>query len=99
MTFTIPGMWGARGQLKIPKHEKLIEVFADIAYGAGSGHRSVQGLAVYFAGVPMSWQSSSQPFVTHGAAEAELVSYCEALTVGRATEALLCVMWGRSCRA
>ena len=87
-------VWGARGQLKIPRHGKLIEVYADIAYGTGSGHRSSQGLAIYFAGAPIAWQSSSQPFVTHSTAEAELVSYCEALTSGRATEALLCTMWG-----
>lgn len=87
-------MWGARGQLKIPRREKPIEVFADIAYGAGSGHRSAQGLVIYFGGAPISWQSSSQPFVTHSTAESELVSYCEALMVGRATEALLCAMWG-----
>ena len=93
-TGALHNMWGVRGQLKIPRHSKLIEVFADIAYGTGSGHRSVQGLAVYFAGAPIAWQSSSQPFVTHSTAEAELVSYCEALTAGRATEALLCAMWG-----
>ena len=93
-TGALHNMWGVRGQLKIPRHSKLIEVFADIAYGTGSGHRSVQGLAVYFAGAPIAWQSSSQPFVTHSTAEAELVSYCEALTVGRATEALLRAMWG-----
>ena len=87
-------LWGARGQLKIPRHGKLIEVFADIAYGTGSGHRSMQGLAIFFAGAPIAWQSSSQPFVTHSTAEAELVSYCEALTAGRATESLLCSMWG-----
>lgn len=87
-------VWGARGQLKVARHNKLIEVFADIAYGTGSGHRSAQGLAIYFGGVPIAWQSSSQPFTTHSTAEAELVSYCEALTAGRATEALLCTMWG-----
>ena len=87
-------LWGARGQLKIPRHGKLIEVFADIAYGTGSGHRSMQGLATFFAGAPIAWQSSSQPFVTHSTAEAELASYCEALTAGQATEALLCTMWG-----
>ena len=42
----------------------------------------------------MAWQSATQPFVTHSTAEAELVSYCEALCTGRATEALLCAMWG-----
>ena len=32
--------------------------------------------------------------MTHSTAEAELVSYCKALTVGRATEALLLVRGG-----
>ena len=68
----------------------LLEVFADIAYSTGSGYKSIQGLVICFGGSPIAWQSSSQPFVTHSTAEAELVSYCEALTAGRATEALIC---------
>ena len=72
----------------------LIEVFADIAYGTGSGYKSIQGLVICFGGSPIAWQSSSQPFVTHSTAEAELVSYCGALTAGRATEALISTMWG-----
>ena len=91
--------WGARGQLKVARHEKLLEVFADIAYGSGTGHRSVQGLVVSLAGAPVAWQSSTQPFVTHSTAESELVSYCEALTAGRATEALWCAMWGEELNA
>ena len=86
--------WGARSQLKVQRHDKLIEVFADIAYGAGSNHRSIQGLVVYVAGAPVAWQSSTQPFVTHSTAESELVSYCEALTAGRSIEALMCAIWG-----
>ena len=86
--------WGARSQLKVQRHEKLLEVFADIAYGTGNGHKSMQGLVLCFAGAPVAWQSSTQPFVCHSTAEAELVSYCEALNAGRATEALLCAMWG-----
>eukprot|EP00435_Cladocopium_sp_Y103_P007278 s1855_g2.t1 len=78
--------WGERGQLKFQRSQHSIEVFSDIAYAAGSNHRSVQGIAVFFAGSPVAWQSSQQPFVTHSTAEAELV--------GRATEALLCAMWG-----
>lgn len=86
--------WGSRNQLKVQRHGNLLEVFADIAYGSGTGHRSIQGLVLCMAGSPIAWQSSTQPFVTHSTAEAELVSYCEALTAGRATEALLCAMWG-----
>ena len=86
--------WGARSQLKVQRHDKLIEVFADIAYGAGSNHRSIQGLVICFAGAPVAWHSSVQPFVTHSTAEAELVSYCKALTTGRSIEALMCAIWG-----
>ena len=89
------GEWGARGQLKVRRHSKLLEVYADIAYAAGSNHRSVQGLVICYAGVPVAWQCNQQPFVTHSTAEAELVSYCKALLAGRASEALLCAIWGR----
>ena len=89
------GEWGARGQLKVRRHSKLLEVYADIAYAAaGQSHRSIQGLVVCYAGVPVPWQCNQQPFVTHSTAEAELVSYCEALLAGRASEALLCAIWG-----
>ena len=89
------GEWGARGQLKVRRHSKFLEVYADIAYAAaGQSHRSIQGLVVCYAGVPVAWQCNQQPFVTHSTAEAELVSYCEALLAGRASEALLCAIWG-----
>ena len=84
--------WGHNNQLHIERHEQLLEVYADIAYGSGSRHRSLQGLVVYFAGTPVSWLASQQPFVTYSTAEAELVSYCEALCAGRSTEALICSM-------
>eukprot|EP00435_Cladocopium_sp_Y103_P070969 s226_g36.t1 len=86
--------WGERRQLKHQRDGFSIEVFSDIAYAAGVNHRSIQGIAAFFAGSPVAWQSSQQPFVTHSTAEAELVSYCESLLIGRATEALLCAMWG-----
>ena len=88
--------WGKRDQLKAKRHEKLLEIYADIAYATSDGHRSIQGLVVMFAGVPIVWQTTQQPFVTHSTAEAELVSYCEGLLAGRATEALLCAMWGEN---
>ena len=90
------GLWGSRQQLKVPRHSKLVEVYADIAYGAGANFRSVQGIIIYFGGVPIAWQSNQQPFVTHSTAEAELVSYCEALQAGKATETMLCMMFGQT---
>eukprot|EP00435_Cladocopium_sp_Y103_P036068 s3762_g9.t1 len=43
--------WGQRQQLKVQRHDRLLEVFADIAFGVGSRHRSLQGLIIYFAGL------------------------------------------------
>lgn len=37
--------WGKRGQLHIERHDRLPEIYADIAYGSG--------LVVYFAGAPI----------------------------------------------
>ena len=90
------GPWAARQQLKVKRHDRLLEVFADIAYGAGANFRSVQGIIIYLGGVPIAWQSNQQPFVTHSTAEAELVSYCEALQAGKATEAMLCAIYGQT---
>eukprot|EP00438_Fugacium_kawagutii_P017886 Skav201903 [mRNA] locus=scaffold3992:11450:20578:- [translate_table: standard] len=85
--------WGSTGQLKRKRHAKTIEVFADISYGVGSGGKSVQGLVICVGGAPVSWQSSQQPYVCQSTSESELTSYCEALNVGRATEALLAAIY------
>ena len=92
---TVPGGdWGRRNQLKAKRHPKMLEVFSDISYGANADHRSIQGLVVFYAGVAIAWQCGAQPFVAHSTAEAELIAYCESLVVGKATEALLCAIWG-----
>ena len=57
--------WGTRNQLKMERHEKLLEIYSDISFGAGSRHRSLQGLLAFFAGAPVAWQSSQQAFVTY----------------------------------
>ena len=49
--------WGKRDQLKAKRHEKLLEIYADIAYATSAGHRSIQGLVVMFAGVPI-WMAN-----------------------------------------
>eukprot|EP00438_Fugacium_kawagutii_P028376 Skav221620 [mRNA] locus=scaffold2664:42350:47284:- [translate_table: standard] len=85
--------WGPTNQLKRRRHAKTIEVFADISYGVGSGGKSVQGLVVCVGGAPVSWQSNQQPYVCQSTSESELTSYCEALNVGRATEALVAAIY------
>ena len=93
-TTHVPDDWGAHGQLKVKRSDLLLEIFCDIAYSAGSGHRSVQGIVVCLGGQPICWQTSQQPFVTHSTAEAELVSYCEGLIAGKAAEALVMELTG-----
>ena len=88
-TANVPDDWGAHGQLKVQRTNLLLEVFCDIAYSARTGHRSIQGIVVCLGGQPICWQTSTQPFVTHSTAEAELVSYCEGLVIGKAAESLI----------
>ena len=76
------------------RHDKLLEVFSDISYGTAGDHKSVQGILVYFAGSPIAWEATKQPFVAQSTAEAELIGYCESLVAGRATAALLEVILG-----
>ena len=86
--------WGERNHLKVQGTNRSIEIFSDIAYAAGVGYKSIQGIAVFFSGSPIAWQSGQQPFTTHSTAESELVAYCESLLIGRATESLLSTMRG-----
>eukprot|EP00438_Fugacium_kawagutii_P007098 Skav200526 [mRNA] locus=scaffold2291:63661:70974:+ [translate_table: standard] len=89
----LDGTWGERDHLKVARTEATAEVFSDISYATGSQHRSVQGIVIFLGGAPVAWQSSQQPFCCHSTAEAELVSLCEALLVGKATVSLVqCVM-------
>eukprot|EP00438_Fugacium_kawagutii_P007554 Skav217693 [mRNA] locus=scaffold1925:59391:64646:+ [translate_table: standard] len=86
------GAWGSRDQLKVARDVNTLEVYSDIAFATSAGHKSVQGIIIYLAGAPIAWQSNRQPFCCHSTAEAELVSLCEALLVGKSTEALLLCM-------
>eukprot|EP00438_Fugacium_kawagutii_P036614 Skav217824 [mRNA] locus=scaffold889:271892:280114:- [translate_table: standard] len=87
------GTWGARQHLKMARSVHSLEIYADIAYAAGSKHRSVQGFVAYHGGAPIAWQCNQQPFATHSTAESELVAQCEALMIGKSLEALLSTIW------
>ena len=80
---------GARGQLSKGRSENTVEAFSDISYASTKGYRSVQGQVYYYAGSPVMWSTSRQPFPTQSTAESELVSLCEALAGGRATVSLI----------
>ena len=81
--------YGAREQLKKPRTEKTVEAFSDISYASTKGYRSVQGQVYYYAGAPVMWSTSRQPFPTQSTAESELVALCEALVGGRAMTSLI----------
>ena len=49
-TKNVPDDWGAHDQLKVKRSELLLEVFCDITYSAGTGHRSIQGIVVCLGG-------------------------------------------------
>ena len=76
--------WGERHQLKLQRSQRSLEIFSDIAYAAGNGYRSIQGIAVFSGGSPVG------AFATHSTAESELVAYCESLLIGQKQSA----MWG-----
>ena len=84
---------GAHGTLQVPRHEKLIEAFADISF-APQGDRSHQGIILCAAGSPIQWEATRQAFHTMSTAESELVGYCEATTMLKSAEALLKVIHG-----
>ena len=94
LQYTKASGWGARDHLSVKRHDRLLEVFSDISYGTAGDHKSVQGILVYFAGSPIAWEATKQPFVAQSTAEAELIGYCESLVAGRATAALLEVILG-----
>ena len=86
---------GALGTLQVPRHERLLEAFADISF-ASNGDRSHQGIIVFASGSPIQWEASRQAFHTMSTAESELAGYCEAATMLKSVEALMNVIH-RSC--
>ena len=84
---------GPLNNLPIARHEELIEAYADISF-APQGGRSCQGIVLFYAGSPIQWEASRQPFCAMSTAEAELLGYCESMQVVQALEALLVVLHG-----
>ena len=71
---------GPLSNLPITRHEELIEAYADISF-APQGGRSSQGIVLAYAGMPVQWEASRQPFCAMSTAESELLGYCEAMQV------------------
>ena len=84
---------GFMNSLPIARHPRLIETYADISF-APQGSRSCQGIITCYAGSPIQWEASRQPFCAMSTAESELLGYCEAMQVIQALEALLQILHG-----
>jgi len=50
--------WGRWQQLAVERTKNLVEVHTDISYG----HRSTQGVIALYAGAPILWSTTRQPF-------------------------------------
>ena len=70
-----------------------IELYADVSYAPGGG-RSHQGVMAYYGGALVQWLSVRQAFTTLSTAEAELVGYLEAMTMGQSVAVVLGVLEG-----
>ena len=53
-----------------------------------------KGLAIFFGGCVIAWQTTVQPSITQPTAQSKLVSYCHSLNAGQAAEAMLATMMG-----
>ena len=65
-----------------------LEVFADISFAPGGG-RSIQGIVAMLGGCPVQWESSRQTCISLSTAEAELLSYVEAMSVADSLASLV----------
>ena len=63
---------GVLGTLQVPRHDRLLEAFADISFAPG-GDRSHQGIVLRAAGSQIQWEATRQAFHTMSTAESELV--------------------------
>ena len=64
--------------LPFPRSMRRLEAYADVSF-APPASRSIQGVLVLYGGSPIMWESSRQSCITLSTAEAELLSYVEAM--------------------
>ncbi|CAJ1376698.1 unnamed protein product [Effrenium voratum] len=84
---------GPDGALPFAHAMNRIELYADVSYAPGGG-RSHQGVMAYYGGALVQWLSVRQAFTTLSTAEAELVGYLEAMTMGQSVAVVLGVLEG-----
>ena len=71
-----------------PESEKRIEVFTDASFSPYGSH-SVTGVVVLYRGKVVLWKGKRQTLISLSTAEAELISACEGVTIGKSISALL----------
>ena len=82
--------WGENNVLHLQRSMHRLEVYCDSSFGLEhEGGRSVQGTLIEWAGSPIQWSSSRQPFVAASTGEAELLGYSEGHQQGLSIGAIL----------
>ena len=64
--------------LPFPRDMRRLEAYADVSF-APQASRSIQGVMILYGGAPVMWESNRQSCITLSTAEAELLSYVEAM--------------------
>ena len=82
---------GVDGALPFAHAMNRIELYADVSYAPGGG-RSHQGVMACYGGSLVQWLSVRQAFTTLSTAEAELVGYLEAMTMGQSVAVVLGIL-------
>lgn len=54
--------WGLLQQLAVERTKNLVEVHTHISCVHAEGHRSTQGVIALYAGAPIMWSTTRQPF-------------------------------------
>ena len=82
--------WGENNVLHLQRSMDRLEVYCDTSFGLEhEGGRSVQGTLIEWAGSPIQWTSSRQPFIAASTGEAELLGYSESHQQGLSIGAIL----------
>ena len=86
--YVIGSAFSVHGLLSLPRTERVLELYTDASHSPCGG-RSIQGIFLLWKGVPVTWESSRQSFVTLSSAEAELVTMISGVQIAEAVQPLI----------
>ena len=82
------GDHGPQGLQHRAKQRESVEVFCDASFGSNQ-FKSTSGFVAYYAGCPVFWLTSRQPFIALSTAEAELLSLMEGVVASKGVSSLV----------